>query len=124
MPGGFGAGFDISFGIGNIYKSAILTINMGAAATRKLTMPIDMSIEMGMVGTEVTTNLYWVIIPDGLNWKGVWVSTTTYGVRDCVLYKTTNGNYHAYVSIQTHNTGNIPATSYPYWSRVLQEKWS
>jgi len=65
----------------------------------------------------------WLLIPDGVKWTGVWVSTRAYSTGDAVLYKTSDGSYHAFVSKTNHNAGNVPTTAYQHWTRLVQKEW-
>lgn len=65
----------------------------------------------------------WLLIPDYLNWIGVWSSTYAYSRDDVVIYQ--DGDLrHAFVSKTDHNIGNVPTTAYLYWTRLVQEKWA
>ena len=85
---------------------------------------VSISGELDFSGVLQAQNPDWLYIPDYLNWQGNWIITTSYNDRDVVLYKTSSGEYHAYVSKMDHNTGNIPTTSYQWWTRLIQGVWS
>ena len=73
-------------------------------------------------GSLTANNPAWILIPDYLNWQGVWVTTTSYERDDLVLYQ--DGDLiHAFVSKTSHNVGNVPTTAYQHWTRLVQEKW-
>jgi hypothetical protein len=63
----------------------------------------------------------WLLIPDYLNWMGVWSAATTYGVGDAVLY--VEGDRHfAYASRLPDNVNHTPGEN-TWWYRIQQEAW-
>ncbi|MDD4985038.1 MAG: hypothetical protein PHQ43_04495 [Dehalococcoidales bacterium] len=66
----------------------------------------------------------WVSLDDKRQWMGVWDEDYTYALDDTVQYKTTNGQYHVFISKAGHNRGNTPTTSPAYWRRLQQEPWT
>jgi hypothetical protein len=108
-------GLFLSFGgsitpVGSIINHAIFIINVGGSITPS-----------GGVGL---SNPSWIPIDDRLRWLGEWDATKLYAVGDVVMYKTTQGNYHGFLSRTTHNIGNIPTESYAHWARIVQARWS
>ena len=102
-PGAFSSAFSTAFDVGRAVVS--------------FTGTMDFS------GVFSAQNPDWLLIPDGLNWQGEWSAITTYEENDVVLYKTTDGLHHGYVSKLTHNSGNNPATAYLWWSNLIQGEW-
>ena len=78
---------------------------------------------LNLSGAVVMANPAWLLIPDNYLYQGNWDVTILYDKRDVVLYKTTDGEYHPYVSKLGHNVGNIPTTAYLYWTRMDQGEW-
>ncbi len=82
------------------------------------------------VGGEITpsggvsiSNPTWIPVEDNLRWMGEWNATVSYDVEDVVMYKTTEGKYHGFISRTPHNVGNIPTESYAHWARIVQARW-
>ena len=65
----------------------------------------------------------WLLIPDNLNWQGVWSITTSYDNRDVVLYQD-GDQIHAFVSKQSHNIGYTPTVNHEWWTRLVQTEWN
>lgn len=84
---------------------------------------VSLTGSMVSAGELAVSNPDWLRLPDGVNWKGAWGALTTYDEGDAVLYKTANGNYHAFVSKAGHNVGNIPPDTYLWWTRLVQSEW-
>jgi hypothetical protein len=60
----------------------------------------------------VTTNtLYWSLLLEGVNIRGVWDSGTTYAIGEGVVY-----NQKIFISTANNNISNTPAQASAYWA--------
>ena len=84
--------------------------------------PQTFTSQMDFSGAISVQNPNWLLIPDGLNWQGVWNALTAYNELDVVLY-TVGNEPHAFVSKTNHNIGNIPPDTYVNWTRLVQLIW-
>jgi hypothetical protein len=72
-------------------------------------------------GNLAGTNPDWLLIPDYLNWRGVWAAGTTYAIGDAVLF-TEGDRPFAYESRVGSNLAHTPGAD-ASWYRIQQEPW-
>lgn len=107
-----------------IYNTALTLADVTSIYNAELFWEtVAINSNMDFSGAPSAQNPNWLLISDHLNWQGEWVSTISYNDRDVVLYKTSSGEYHGYVSKQGHNAGNIPTTAHLWWTRLRQGEW-
>ena len=99
--GAFSNGFDSGFNITNAF------VQLGGT--------------LSFFGSLQATNPDWLLIPDHLNWTGLWDSGTTYAEGDAVLF--VDGTlHHAFVSKAGSNLNHSPNDT-KWWYRDNQEAW-
>lgn len=118
--------------ISNVARSAAwINAEFNAGNGTLLTLADDpptqraLSGSLGFSGGIALRNPRWLLLPNGLNWEGVWREGINYEVRDAVVRADGAGTLHAFVSKTAHNTGNDPlgSTGWVYWTRLWQEPW-
>ena len=85
------------------------------------TVPAPLTVDAIVEATSTNAVWGWLLIPDYLNWQGVWSALTQYVVDDVVLYQD-GSTLHVFRSLTNHNTGNLPTDS-AHWFRVNIEVW-
>lgn len=96
-----------------------LTFNGNLASNNILVAAVGGQLTFN--GALQALNPDWLLIPDYLNWMGVWVVGTTYAIGDAVLF-TEGDRPFAYTSKAGGNLGNTPGTT-TWWYPIQQEPW-
>ncbi len=137
VTGGFDSGFSSGFNIdaaicytgGNLTFMGTLGRNISKTVGGNLT-PVGilgrftrrgLGGNLTFHGTLQATNPDWLLIPDYLNWMGVWSGATTYAEGDAVLF--VDGTlHHAFASKKGTNL-NHSVLDTEWWYRVGNEPW-
>lgn len=98
-------------------------LSLSGSNAQHLIIRTTLSGTLLFTGSADAASPYWFKIPDNLQWYGEWTATTVYPELAVVLYRTSDGNWHPFVSKSSHNVNHIPTTSYQYWTRLKQGRW-
>ena len=99
-------------------------LSFGAALSTAFIMGVQLGGSLSFAGKVAVTNPAWHLMDAALLWQGEWAADHMYDLNDVVLYRTDGASeWHVFVSKASHNTGNTPTTSAPWWRRLYQEKW-
>ncbi len=86
-----------------------------------LTFVSSVGGNLTLFGSLQAQNPDWLLIPDYLNWTGLWSGATTYAEGDAVLF--VDGTlHHAFASKAGSNLNHSP-NDIDWWYRINQEPW-